>query len=406
MSIPHEKFCVLPWISFEASPIGTVRPCCLTENEILDDQGNKFNLANGAKLTDIQDSQHMKVLRQQFLQGTQPKDCAKCWNEEDAGRTSKRMHTLKKLEPILRNEVWTKNSKPLQFLDLKLGNICNLKCRICGSWSSSTFAVEEIEFSPIAEKKTGFHYQMLKQGRWPRDSNDFWQQIDNIIDQIRYIEFTGGEPFMIKEHFQFLERIVDKGIAGQVEIHYNTNGTQYPDNAEDIWKHFKLVEIAFSVDDIGPRFEYQRANAIWSEVESNIARFMAMRDRHCHIKLQVCITVNVFNVMYLEDVANWADVQGFDFIYWNMLHEARYHSIGALPDSTKQIIRDRLTNINVSDQNRLEINCIIDFMMNGQELGDTYDLINNILRVDGRRQQDLQTHHYEFAKAIGYNGPV
>ena len=476
MSIPHEKFCVLPWISFETSTIGTVRPCCLAENEILDDQGNKFNLANGAKLTDIQDSQHMKVLRQQFLQGTQPKDCAQCWNEEDAGRTSMRMRTLNKLKPILRNEVWTKNSKPLQFLDLKLGNICNLKCRICNSTNSSTFAVEEIEFSPIAEKKTGFHYQMLKQGRWPRDSNDFWQQIDNIIDQIRYITFTGGEPFMIKEHFQFLERIVDKGIAGQVEIHYNTNGTQYPDNAEDIWKHFKLVEIGFSVDDIGPRFEYQRANAIWSEVESNIARFMAMRDRlnksypgdlrrerltlehNCHVELQVCITVNVFNVMYLEDVANWADAQGFDCIYWNMLHgdtgavgatgaastvagpagatgetgltgeigatgaastvagpagatgatgatKVRYHSIGALPDWSKYRVKQKLESSTVSNDTKNEFEKIIQFMMQGSSL-DGNLLREKIKEVDQRRKQNLAQHHLELANIIGYNGPV
>jgi len=403
MKIPHDKFCVLPWISLETSPIGTVRPCCLAEDEIIDANGNKFDLAKSVNLIDIQNSNHMRQLRNDFLNAKQPTTCRKCWAEEDAGRTSKRMHTLDRLKDMMPDTEWTQDPKPLMFLDLKLGNICNLKCRICGSWSSSTFAVEEIEFSPIAEKKRGLHYQMLKQGAWARNNKDFWDEINSISDQIRYIEFTGGEPFMIREHFEFLQRIVDMGIAGQVEIHYNTNGTHYPDNAEDIWQHFKTVEIAFSIDDVGARFEYQRANAVWSEVESNIARFMAMRDRHRHIQLQVCITVNVFNVMYLEDVANWADAQGFDFIYWNMLHEARYHSIGCLPDSTKQTIQDQLTNINVSDQNRLEIDRIIDFMMNGQELGDIYDLINNILKVDDRRGQDLRTHHYEFAKAIGYD---
>jgi MoaA/NifB/PqqE/SkfB family radical SAM enzyme len=298
---------------------------------------------------------------------------------------------------------WTQDPKPLMFLDLKLGNICNLKCRICGSWSSSTFAVEEIEFSPIAEKKKGLHYQMLKQGAWARDNQDFWDEINSMSDQLRYIEFTGGEPFMIKEHFEFLERIVEMGIAGQVEIHYNTNGTQYPDNAEDIWQHFKLVEIAFSIDDIGPRFEYQRANAVWSEVEYNIARFMAMRDRHPNMQLQACITVNVFNVLYLEGVANWADAQGFNFIYWNMLHEAKYHSIGSLPDSAKQLVKQRLSDIRVSNKNRLEIDRIIDFMMNGQSLDGT-ELQNNIKIVDSRRNQDLRTSHYDLAKAIGYNG--
>jgi len=405
MKIPHEKFCVLPWVSLETSPIGTVRPCCLAEEEITDVNGNKFDLSKSAELADIQDSNYMRKLRKQFLRAEQPETCKKCWNEEDAGRTSKRMHTLNRLEHMIPDAEWTQDPRPLMFLDLKLGNICNLKCRICGSWSSSTFAVEEIEFTPIAEKKKGLHYQMLKQGAWARDNQDFWDEINSMSNQIRYIEFTGGEPFMIREHFQFLQRIVDMGIAGQVEIHYNTNGTQYPDGAEDIWQHFKTVEIAFSIDDVEGRFEYQRANAMWKLVEHNIARFDAMRMRNPNIQLQACITVNVFNVMYLEKVANWVDKQGFNFIYWNMLHQAQYHSISALPATAKQIVKEELLSINVSAKNKLEIDRIVEFMLNGNSL-DGSALLANIKQVDARRGQDLRTFHYEFAKAIGYNGPA
>ena len=405
MKIPHEKFCILPWVSLETSPIGTVRPCCLAEEEITDINGNKFDLSKSAELADIQDSNYMRKLRKQFLRAEQPDTCRKCWAVEDADGTSKRMHTLNRLKHIIPDSEWTQDPKPLAFLDLKLGNICNLKCRICGSWSSSTFAVEEIEFSPIAEKKRGLHYQMLKQGAWARDNPDFWDEINSMSDQIRYIEFTGGEPFMIREHFQFLQRIIEMGIAGQVEIHYNTNGTQYPDGAEDIWQHFKTVEIAFSIDDVEGRFEYQRSNAMWQLVEHNIARFDAMRMRNPNIQLQACITVNVFNVMYLEKVANWADAQGFDFIFWNMLHEARYHSIGSLPATAKQIVKEELSNITVSAKHKLEIDRIVEFMINGESL-DGSELLANIKQVDARRGQDLRTFHYEFARAIGYNGPA
>jgi len=405
MKIPHKKFCILPWVSLETSPIGTVRPCCLAEEEIVDINGNKFDLSKSAELADIQDSNYMRKLRKQFLRAEQPTTCRKCWAEEDAGRTSKRMHTLDRLKHMVPDTEWTQDPKPLMFLDLKLGNICNLKCRICGSWSSSTFAVEELKYGGSAEEKTSsYHYTMLKQGRWAQDNKDFWQEISDISHQIRYIEFTGGEPFMIKEHFQLLERIVDLGIAGQVEIHYNTNGTQYPEEAENIWQHFKTVEIAFSVDDIGPRFEYQRSNAVWSEVEYNIARFMTMRDRHPNIQLQVCITVNVFNVMYLEDVANWADAQGFDFIYWNMLHEAYYFSIGTLPPTAKKIAQQRLQQAQVSVQNRLELDRIIDFMLQGVDL-DGEMLTTKVRDRDCKRNQDLNTHHAELSLAIGYTGP-
>lgn len=405
MKIPHDKFCVLPWVSLEATPIGTVHTCCLNEMDIVDDSGKPFVLSEANDLTKIQSSNCMQAMRQQFLDGQQPASCNKCWNEEDAGRTSKRMHTLKRLDHMITDTEWTADAKPLMFLDLKLGNICNLKCRICGSWSSSTFAVEELEFVPIAHKKTSHHYQMIKQGAWARDNQDLWASIDTIADQIRYLEFTGGEPFMIKEHFQFLETIVDKGIAGQVEIHYNTNGTQFPDNAEDIWQHFKCVEIAFSIDDVNNRFEYQRSNAIWEKVEHNIARFLAMRDRNPNIRLQVCITVNAFNIMYLEGVANWADKQGFDFIYWNMLHQPSHLSIASLPDTVKQQVKDTLDNISVSPSNADEIKNIVSFMLNGNST-DGNELHANIELLDRRRSQDLRTHHPELAKAIGYNGPA
>ena len=97
MNLPHSKFCILPWVSLEASPVGTVRPCCLADDEIVDNTGNKFNLAI-ANFADIQNSNHMHSLRQQFLDGDQPTTCRKCWNEESAGRASKRMHTLDRLK--------------------------------------------------------------------------------------------------------------------------------------------------------------------------------------------------------------------------------------------------------------------------------------------------------------------
>ena len=404
MQIPHPKFCVLPWVSLEASPIGTVRPCCLAEDEIADHKGVKFDL-NTANLSDVQNSEHMKDLRRQFLAGKQPRTCRKCWNEERSGRKSKRLHTLDRLKHMITDAEWTDQAKPLMFLDLKLGNICNLKCRICGSWSSSQFAAEEINFlGQDQDKKSSFHYVMLKKGAWPRENPTFWSEIDKIIDDIQYIEFTGGEPFMIQEHFDLLQNIVDRNIAHQVEIHYNTNGTHFPANAEQIWRNFKHVEIAFSIDDVKERFEYQRTNAIWDVVCNHIDMFREMRSRNSNISLQVCSTVNVFNVMYLEDLANWIDTQEFDFVYWNMMHEAYYFSISTLPDSAKQAIAARLDSAQVSGRHREEFDRIKDFMLRGVALD------GNILRMkvedlDWKRSQDLRDHHAELAAAIGYDGP-
>jgi MoaA/NifB/PqqE/SkfB family radical SAM enzyme len=404
MKLPHDKFCVLPWISLETSPIGTVRPCCLAEDEITNNAGEKFDL-NTASFPSIQNSHYMRKLRQEFIDAKQPQTCRKCWREERSGRTSKRMHTLDRLKHMLPEHDWTADAKPLLFLDLKLGNICNLKCRICGSWSSSTFAVEELaNLGPDQNKKENHHYRMLKQGAWPRENPLFWSEIDQVVDQIRYIEFTGGEPFMIQEHFDMLQGLVNRGIAGQIEIHYNTNGTQWPEQGEAIWKHFKTVEIAFSIDDVGTRFEYQRSNAVWSEVEANLFQFKQLRDRNANIQLQVCTTVNVFNVLYLEDVATWIDQQGFDFVYWNMMHEAYYFSISTLPDSVKVAVASKLSTVNVSERTRKEFENIIDFMNGGASM-DGFMLRMKVADLDRKRQQDLRTVEPEFAELIEYVGP-
>ena len=404
MNLPHDKFCVLPWISLETSPIGTVRPCCLAEDELRDNAGDKFNL-NTAKFSTIQNSHDMRKLRKQFIDKQKPETCRKCWREERAGRTSKRMHTLDRLKHMIPDQDWTIDANPLMFLDLKLGNICNLKCRICGSWSSSQFATEELQWLGADEdKKASFHYTMLKQGAWPRENPVFWSEIEGVVDQLTYIEFTGGEPFMIQEHFDLLQRLVDRGIAGNIEIHYNTNGTHYPEQGENIWQHFKAVEIAFSIDDVGTRFEYQRTNAAWLEVESNLAQFRELRRHHDNIQLQVCSTVNVFNVCYLEELSHWIDQQMFDFVYWNMLHEAYYFSISTLPELAKRVITQRLQLAQVSSQHRKEFDRIIDFMNRGASL-DGVNMRREIANLDRRRNQNLVITEPEFATLIEYAGP-
>jgi MoaA/NifB/PqqE/SkfB family radical SAM enzyme len=398
MNLPHAKFCVLPWVSLEASPIGTVRPCCLADDEIQNNSGNKFQLLSST-FADIQSSRHMQSLRKEFLAGKQPQTCRRCWAEEDAGRTSKRMHTLNRLKHMGISPEWTEDAKPLMFLDLKLGNICNLKCRICGSWSSSQFATEELKY--VQDKKASFHYQMLRDGAWPRENSQFWTELNSSLTDIRYLEFTGGEPFMIQEHFDLLQTLVDQGVAHQVEIHYNTNGTQYPKHAEAIWRHFRHVEIAFSIDDIEQRFEYQRTNAVWTDVIDNIKLFKQMRERNSNLTLQVCCTVNIFNVFYLADVAQWIAQQEFDFVYWNMLHDAPWLSIAHLPDTAKTTVARHLTQQSFPLEYQEEIRRIVEFMNLGAST-DGKELIKNIQQLDTRRNESLTTVAPELANILNY----
>lgn len=397
---------MLPWVSMETTPLGTTRPCCLAMDEIVKPDGTKYNLNNDT-LEDVYKSEYMQELRKQFLRGEKPKTCSRCWDEEDAGRTSKRMNTDVRFKHERPHVDW-QNTTPdsLWFADLKLGNICNLKCRICGSWSSSKWAREEIDYikaHPGADYKQHIAYKWLKQGKWPRETQVFWQNMEILLPQIRYFEFTGGEPFMIKEHFQLLQQAVDLGYAKNIEIHYNTNGTHYPEEFVDLWSHFKYVEIAFSIDNVGERFEYERYGAVWTEVEANIARFRALREQANNIKLQICLTINAQNVYYLKDLCDWMNTQDFDYHHFNMLHDPRHQNIGEMTQTAKDLVISRLTQDDFTPKHRKEIDNIIQFIKNGPT-GDGKRFVALMKQTDRYRKQSFLDTHTVIAKAMGYEG--
>jgi MoaA/NifB/PqqE/SkfB family radical SAM enzyme len=206
---------------------------------------------------------------------------------------------------------------------------------------------------------------------------------------------------MIQEHFAMLQGMVDRGIAHQVEIHYNTNGTHYPDSAAEIWRHFKTVEIAFSIDDVDQRFEYQRTNAVWTDVLKNLVRFRQLRSEMPNIQLQCCTTVNVFNVQYLKHVASWIEHQGFDYVYWNIMHDAWYFSIATLPDTAKLAVTAYLDNCKPPEQFRQDFANIRDFMNRGAS-NDGFMLRMKIADLDRKRDQDFAQVCPEMAEIIDY----
>ncbi len=398
MSLP-DKICMLPWISIEASPIGTARPCCLAKDEITKIDGSKYSLRE-TPLEEIYHSTYMQNLRQDFLAGNKPATCNRCWDEEAAGRTSKRINSRIRLKEYY-NLVDFQNINPdqLWFIDLKLGNICNLKCRICGSWSSSKWAKEEIDYIPeLLDRKTHLAYTYLRDGAWPRETEVFWDNLKALLPNIKYFEFTGGEPFLIEQHFEVLRYAVEQGYSKNIEIHYNTNGTVFPESAE-LWSNFKHVEIAFSIDNVGVRFEYERYGADWELVQENIVKFTDMRSNK--ISTQLCTTMNVQNVYYLPELCDWISTQTFDHVFFNMLHDPWRMCINRMTKPAQELVIDRLTTYEFNSKYRAEILRIIQFIKNG-EGSDGQEFLRKMQTTDAYRKQSFLDTHKEIAKAMGY----
>jgi MoaA/NifB/PqqE/SkfB family radical SAM enzyme len=401
MTLP-ETICILPWVSVETSPVGTVRPCCMALEEITDSSNVKFDL-NTTNLETVYRSEYMQQLRQDFRDGKKPKTCKRCWDEEDAGRTSKRIHTKARLkEWIPQIDFQNDNPSQLWFLDLKLGNICNLKCRICGSWSSSKWAEEELKYMPELEnKKSHLAYQLLKAGQWPRKTETFWDNLRELIKNVRYFEFTGGEPWLIEEHFNLLRFAVEQGFSKDIEIHYNTNATIWDESFVDIWKEFKRVDIAFSIDNVGDRFEYERYGANWDKANEIIDRVMQLQIDNSVFTTQLCFTINTLNVYYVDEILNWADTKMFGSVHFNMLHGPDEFNIQTIPEEAKEKIASHLLSRNVKLRYRLEIENLIKFMRNGQS-SNGEGFRRKVKQTDEYRNQSLVITHSELAKIMNY----
>jgi MoaA/NifB/PqqE/SkfB family radical SAM enzyme len=318
--------CILPFIHLETTTVGEARPCCMWEGPAV---GN-FNTQS---LDEIWHGDSMQQLRNSFRAGVQPKGCENCWRAEAAGYTSKRINDNRR---FAHHEPLTTLDAPV-YLDLKLGSICNIKCRICSTEYSQKWAQDETQIYGAPRFPTKLN--------WLDDDSEFWDNLKDIAPTIEFIDFTGGEPFLVKPHWQLLKYLVDNNYSKNISVHYNTNGTVLPTTAQrNLWREFKWVETMFSFDGIDSKFEYQRHPAKWATAQQTFETIYNENVTHTTL----CYTVNKFNVLYMQEFADWACKYNIK-PYWNLLHGPEHYSIKNIPEHCKDeigthIIDDSIRN--------------------------------------------------------------
>ena len=122
------KFCVLPFVHIEVDTDGKIRPCCVYDGHFTKEDGSLYN-ARTDSLHDIRNSAWIKSMQQKMLDDKPDRGCRKCYSEEMNNNVSRRIRENKRFEAEIdniRNGVFN-----LKILDIKPGNTCNLKCRIC-----------------------------------------------------------------------------------------------------------------------------------------------------------------------------------------------------------------------------------------------------------------------------------
>jgi molybdenum cofactor biosynthesis enzyme MoaA len=342
-----ENLCLYPFTHFQLDPDGRARPCC--KYKVGDPSWQKdVPKLPEVDIGELWEQKEFQDLRDAFLRNERPSGCKACWDEEAAGIPSMRLTREKggKEHPYATFFHHIPRLYP-KTLDLKLSNLCNLKCRICTPFLSTQWMKEIIDLKVIdmGDVKTFTSNAREKFSENPNNEEILKQWAPSI----EYLEFYGGEPLMQQEHDKILRIINEYGTPSNTSLYYNTNGTICDEEFFKLWAPFKEVGINFSIDDIGSRFEFQRKNAKWDEVLHNISQYKELAAKYnVNIILKFYTTVGILNVLYLKEFFEF--IKDYDMqVVLNLVHYPHHYSIVNFPTEIKDIIKEKLLSIDVSN---------------------------------------------------------
>tara|TARA_A100001035_G_scaffold279807_1_gene282402 strand:- start:544 stop:1854 length:1311 start_codon:yes stop_codon:yes gene_type:complete len=378
-----KTFCPLPWIHLATRPNGDVRVCCTAnasgagitdekEAGLVKEDGVAMNLRDHT-IEEVFNSSHMRRTRLQMIKGEVPVSCKKCFAEEEKGITSKRQWETREWATRLDLQKLVKQTKEdgtvpvnVPYFDLRLGNLCQLKCIMCSPHDSSSWIKEwKLQYPQYKNEELvrdqgwneEFDYTWYKKG-------SFIESMKGQVENIQELYFAGGEPLLIPEHYKILEFLVEEGFAKDVNLRYNSNGLELPDKLFELWQHFKEVRFNFSIDAYGQRNNYIRYPSQWEDVAKNLKRLD--ENTRDNTVINIACAVQLLNAGYIDELAEWKMDQGFSkinpsmfgggIIGTHLVYLPSYLNVRVLPQKAKLWVKDKLETFIDRQKFNLEFN--------------------------------------------------
>ena len=375
------SWCPLPWSHFNIRSSGFYRLCCHSNSSpgqgLLRDHNQKLFHISSANWDQVMNSQTMKSVRKNMLRGKWSKECIRCQREFESGMNARNMYERTTLADLIELENYPHYTKakaktkedgsisaqdfPISFLDIRFGNLCNLKCIMCGPTDSSKWNEDYYQLTGRDYfNDSGTKIQLYKKNNtWKTEKNIynwsdnpyFWGQMEKHIKNLRKIYIVGGEPLLIKAHYDFLQKCVDESIAQKVELEYNSNVTELPRRAWAIWKHFKVVKISASLDGWGKINDFIRYPSQWSKLKENLNQFNTVEG--C-FSISFAFSVSVLNIwhfpVFIEKLMEWNFKRSDEFysplFTPHPVHMPKHLNVNILGDDFKEKIIERFDFFN------------------------------------------------------------
>jgi len=342
-----KTFCIAPWVHTCIRSNGTLTPCCVWKQP----SNHYFTEFDSWKNSD-----DLKSLRQNLYQGVADKGCSECWADEKIGKRSLRKIYNTEFSKYfdfktLKND-WTIDDS-IATIDFKLGNLCNLKCVMCNGDSSSQLMTE---FSQHQEKFQNLNFvkkpSVNQKFDWPTDP-EFEKFLSLLIQNVRWIKFTGGEPTMIPYVIDLLKKIPYPDL---VTVSLTTNATKFDQSLLTTLKKFKEIWITASLEGIEHHNDQIRYLSDWNQVQSTVKELSKLSN--CYFSISHVL--QCFSVQTLIPLLKWAE--GIEVrVALIMLTTPRYLSLSGVNTDLISKFSDALKELHL-DINQPVIEEVLNFL--------------------------------------------
>jgi radical SAM protein with 4Fe4S-binding SPASM domain len=331
-----KTLCVVPWVHLNFQPNGKVVPCCLIKPHY------HAGDLNTQPINEIWNSDNMKSLRKDMINGIEPTICNKCFDRERVTGDSGRYHHNRRYTQVLDDipnitePDGTCTTMKLKYWDFRFSNLCNFKCRSCGPRYSSTWVPDAKKLGWISDQDKVWNVESV-------NNSDKFEFLKEQIENVEEIYFAGGEPLMMSEHWKILDMLLEQNKTN-VKLSYNTNAstlTYGGKNVLDYWRQWdnKKIEVWPSIDEIGSRAELIRSGTVWPKVENNIINISQLTN----VVVRPGMTIGAWNVFRLPEIIEHLLEIGvinkkhhYQNWFINLLQYPTHYHVSILPDTFKE----------------------------------------------------------------------
>lgn len=305
----NPSFCTKAFAALTVTPSGAVSPCCLFERTICDENKRPYKIWEN-EVESFYNSSFMTEIRSKMIKGERIDACRQCYQVEDNGGISQRMTANLESYEIIEEYDSDQNYLPVS-LDLKINNVCNLKCRMCQPRDSNQV---HKEFKKIITEVPSFAFYSntnMKDADLGIDldlipewdgSSSFIKSLNSLLPNLKKISVVGGEPLLSQSFYDLLDVCIAQGYAKSIYIAITTNLSKVPVNKLlSYQREFKSFLINISLDATDEELSYIRYPSDFNQIKENFEKIY-LPDHGLHISYQFSPTVQIYNILSLHKI--------------------------------------------------------------------------------------------------------